>query len=45
MKEKLVLYNVRNKSDEVLRIFDDGNAISRAMASNGVTPLYKSASS
>ena len=43
MKEKLVLYNVRNKSDEVLRIFDDGNEISRAMASNRVTPSYKSA--
>ena len=45
MKEKLVLYNVRNKSDEVLRIFDDGIELSRAMASNRVTPSYKSASS
>ena len=45
MKEKLVLYNARNKSDEVLRIFDDGKELSRAMASNRVTPSYKSASS
>ena len=45
MKEKLVLCNVRNKSDEVLRIFDDGKELSRAMASNRVTPSYKGASS